>query len=285
MFEHVSVEETILRLRSNAQKGLSKEEAKKRLDENGANELKEKRIKTMPERFLEQMNDPLIYVLLGAAVVSALLKEVSDSMIIGIVVLVNAMVGMIQEGKAQKALESLKKLTTPHSVVVRDGKKLRIAATGLVKGDLVCLESGCCVPADMRLLWSEDLQIEESALTGESIPVHKDACFMADPDLELPIGDRKNMAYMSTIVTKGRGIGIVTATGMDTEIGKIADFLTQTQEELTPLQKKLGALGKWLSILSLLLCGILFLIAVFQKRNIFDMLVTAISLAVAAVSR
>ena len=283
MFEQYNVQETLEKLNTDERRGLSEAEAARRLAVNGPNEMKEARQKTWVENFLEQLNDPLIYVLMVAAAVSVFLKEVSDAVIIGVVVLVNAIVGMLQEGKARKALESLKKLTSPKAVVIRDGVRREIAASRLVTGDLVCLEAGCQVPADMRLIQSANLKIEESALTGESLPMEKDARFLVRRGMEIPLGDRHNMAYMSTIVTYGRGEGIVTATGMHTQIGQIAKLITESKEEMTPLQKRLGELGKVLSFLSLLLCAALFVIAVLQKRNVAEMLITAISLAVAAV--
>ncbi len=290
MFENRSSKEVCAQLHTDLKNGLSEEEAKKRYQINGGNELKEKKKKTLLESFLEQLNDPLIYVLIAAAAISILLHEISDAVIIIVVVLVNSIVGMIQEGKAQKALESLKKLASPKAYVIRDGREREIPAKELVVGDLVCLEAGCQVPADLRLTNTKSLKIEESALTGESLPIEKEAEFTAktvwDKDgkeIEIPLGDRKNMAYMSTVVTYGRGEGIVTAVGMDTQIGKIAALINETGEEMTPLQKRLGELGKVLSILSLLLCAALFGIAIIQHRNLFDMLLTAISLAVAAV--
>ena len=281
LFEKKRIEEVVRHFESHGEKGLAEAEATVRLRRDGKNEMKEARKKTIVESFLEQLNDPLIYVLIGAAVVSVVLKEVSDAIIIGVVVFMNAIVGMVQEGKAQKALDSLKKLTSPRAVVIRDGVKREVAAAELVVGDLVCLEAGCQVPADMRLIRTNNLKIEESSLTGESLPVEKTAAFVAKGNV--PLGDRQNMAYMSTIVTYGRGEGIVTATGMQTQIGQIAGLITDSKEEMTPLQKRLGELGTMLSVLSLLLCGALFLIAVVQKRDILKMLLTAISLAVAAV--
>lgn len=283
MFEQCSVQETVSRCRSDGRRGLSWEEAGKRLLKNGRNEMKSPRKKTVVESFVEQLNDPLIYVLIAAAVVSLFLGEVSDAVIIAVVVCMNAFVGVVQEGKARKALESLKKLTSPRAQVIRDGRRKEIPAAQLVTGDLVCLEAGCQVPADLRLIQTNQLKIEESALTGESLPMEKDAGFTAAQGKIIPLGDRHNMAYMSTIVTYGRGEGIVTAVGMDTELGQIAAMITEAKEELTPLQKRLGELGKLLSILSLLLCGALFAIAVVQHRDILEMLITAISLAVAAV--
>ena len=283
MFEKYDVQETVLQLNSNERRGLAEGEAFRRLQKDGRNEMKETRKKTALESFVEQLCDPLIYVLLAAAGISIFLKEVSDAIIIGIVVFMNAFVGMVQEGKARKALDALKKLTSPRAVVVREGVRKEIPAAELVCGDLVCLEAGCQVPADMRLVESQSLKVEEAALTGESLPVEKDAAFVARQNAEIPLGDRKNMVYMSTVVTYGRGMGLVTATGMNTEIGRIAAMITEEKEEMTPLQKRLGELGTYLSILSLGLCVVLFGIAILQHRNIFEMLLTAISLAVAAV--
>lgn len=284
MFEKKTASQTCELLKSDGNCGLSRQEAERRFKEEGPNVLQVARRKTFLESFLEQLNDPLIYVLLAAAAVSLLLHEVSDAVIILAVVCLNAFVGVMQEGKAQKALDSLKKLTIPKACVIRDGIEREISAEELVTGDLVCLEAGCQIPADLRLIEAENLQVEESALTGEAVPVLKDAQWCAQVKKgEIPLGDRKNMAHMSTIVTLGRGKGIVTATGMKTQIGQIASMMNESTEEMTPLQQKLGELGKMLSFLSLGICAVLFFIAVIQKRNIFDMLLTAISLAVAAV--
>ena len=288
MFENCSVPETCLKLKSSERQGLTDGEAFRRLQINGKNEMKGPRRKSILESFWEQLNDSLIYVLLAAAGVSIFLKEYGDAVIIGVVVFMNAVIGVIQEGKARKALEALKRLTSPRAIVIRDGVRREVAAAELVTGDLVCLETGCQVPADIRLTQSLNLKIEEAALTGESLPIEKDAGFLATGKLEIPLGeiplgDRKNMAFMSTIVTYGRGEGLVTATGMDTEIGKIAKMITEEKDEMTPLQKRLGDLGRVLSLLSLGLCVALFVLAVWQHRNVMEMLLTAISLAVAAV--
>ena len=283
MFEKRNVAETEEKLKSNAVKGLTNGEALRRLQQNGRNEMREAKKKTKLQLFLEQLKDPLIYILLVAALVSVLLGEWSDAAIIGTVVLVNALVGMLQEGKARKALEALKKLTSPRAIVIRDGIRQEIPAAELVVGDLVDLEAGAQVPADLRLTRTSNLKVEESALTGESLPVEKDAAFLTTCRQELPLGDRVNMAYMSTMVTYGHGEGMVTATGMDTEIGRIAEMITTADEELTPLQKRLGDLGKLLSVLSLGLCVALFLLAMLQHRDLPEMLLVAISLAVAAV--
>lgn len=283
MFEGKTIQETCSDLKTNSAKGLSEKEAVRRLSVYGRNALPESRKKSLIASFLEQLHDPLIYILLAASAISLLLDEISDTAIILAVVFINAVVGLIQEGKAQKALDSLKKLTSPHAIVIRDAKQKEIPASDLVPGDLVCLDAGCQVPADLRLTLSENLKAEESTLTGESVPVEKKAGFIASSSHDIPLGDRLNMAYMSTIITYGRGQGIVTATGMDTQIGRIASLIQTNHDDTTPLQKKLGDLGKILSFLSILLCVLLFAIAVWQKRNIFEMLLTAISLAVAAV--
>ena len=266
---------------TNRETGLTETEAAKRLAADGANELEQEKKKSPCVAFLEQLNDPLICVLLVAAFVSFLLHEISDAVIIGVVVLVNTVVGVIQEGKAQKALDSLKKLTSPRAVVRRDSVVREIAAAELVVGDVVILETGSQVPADLRLVQAWNLKIEESALTGESVPVEKTS---EKPVMgKTAVGERKNEAFMSTLVTAGRGEGIVTATGMQSEIGKVASMIRAVPREYTPLQKKLAGLGKLLSVVSILLCVLLFGIAVLQKRNVMEMLITAISLAVAAV--
>ncbi len=236
----------------------------------GQNILEDGHHKTMTQSFFEQLNDPLIFILFIAAAISMLLGEVSDTAIILAVILVNSIVGVIQEGKAQKALESLKQMTSPTALIRQNGSLKEIPARDLLPGDIVCLDAGRQVPADLELISVNSLKIEEAALTGESVPVEKDL-------------SKNNRAYMSTNVTYGRGEGVVTAIGMDTEIGKIARMINEAPTETTPLQHRLGELGKFLSIVSLLLCTLLFFIAVLQKRDIMEMLITAISLAVAAV--
>ena len=268
-------------MRNNGNDGLSVREAEKRLSIYGKNELEEKKPPSVLQRFIGQFMDPLIYVLLVAGVISVLLGEKGDAAIIAAVVLLNAAVGVAQEGKAQKALESLKQMTKLKAVVRRDGRLLEIDSAELVPGDLVVLSAGQQVPADLRLIFTENLKTQEAALTGESVPVEKDADFLAGE--HTPLGDRKNMAYMSAFVTAGRGEGIVTATGMETEIGGIAKLIHETPEEITPLQKRLGDLGTMLSVLAVGLCAVLFLVAVLQKRDAGEMFLTAISLAVAAV--
>ena len=280
-FETKTTEETGRLLHSTDPGGLSAEEARKRLEQYGPNRLQEPEQSGFFSRLLSQFMDPLIYVLAAAGVISVFLGEIGDACIIAAVAALNGAVGMIQEGKAKKALDALKKMTRLKAVVRRDQTDQEIDAAELVPGDLVVLDAGRQVPADLRLLWTEGLRAEESALTGEAAPVHKDAGFSAAAGL--PVGDRKNMAYMSSNVTAGRGIGMVTATGMDTEIGRIARLIREAPMEATPLQKRLGDLGGTLSILAVALCAALFGLAVWQKRDVGEMLITAISLAVAAV--
>lgn len=281
MYAQKTARETAQALSTDIEKGLTEEEALRRLKEQGANELAQPPARTLPMMFAEQLNDPLIFILFAAAAVSMLLQEYGDSFIILSIIALNAAVGMVQEGKAQKALDALKKLSSPTALVKRDGIWKEIQASQLVRGDVVLLETGCQIPADIRLTSAAGLKTEESALTGESVPAQKEAGFIAGEKTVL--GDKKNMVHMSTSVVYGRGEGIVTATGMDTEIGRIAGLINNTRQEDTPLQKKMGELGKYLSVGAVLLCVLLFLIAILQKRNILQMLLTAISLAVAAV--
>ncbi|MGD9569291.1 MAG: cation-translocating P-type ATPase [Sedimentibacter sp.] len=261
--------------------GLTQEEAKKRLEQNGPNALIEKKRKTLLQMFLAQLKDTMIYILFAAAAISIALDEVTDAIIILLVVLINAVIGVVQESKAEAALEALKNLSSPTAMIRRNGRIMEIAAAELVVGDIVILEAGRIIPADLRLIQSINLKIEESALTGESVPVDKDANFISSD--EIGIGDRINMAYSSTSVAYGRGEGVVVYTGMDTEIGKIASMLNDSEEELTPLQKRLNELGKVLGIVAIVIVVAMFGIAVLQGRDLIEMLITAISLAVAAI--
>ena len=236
----------------------------------GQNVLLEAPPKSIPALFIGQLNDPLIFILFLAAAISLLLREVADAAIILSVIVLNATIGVIQQGRARKALDALKKMTSPKAIILRNQIPTEIDARDLVPGDIVLLDAGRSVPADLTLLECHSLKIEESALTGESVPTEKDL-------------HHNNKAYMSTNVTYGRGTGRVDYIGMDTQIGKIAKLINEAPEETTPLQKRLGDLGKLLGILSILLCVLLFIVAMFQHRNLPEMLITAISLAVAAV--
>lgn len=280
MYESKTASETIRSLETDRENGLSRREAMERKARYGANRLKEQERKSVWQMILEQLNDPLILILVVAMAISLMLHEFGDAVIIVAVVVLNAAVGIIQEGKADRAVEALKKISSPQAVVVRDGVRARIPAEDLVLGDIVLLEAGNMIPADLRIIDNIGIYIEESTLTGESVPVEKDADYVVD----VP-GDNScmNMAYMSTYVTRGRGRGVVVATGMDTRIGHIADMLHGGKEKLTPLQVKLGELGKILSALAVGICAFLFVVAVWQKRDVGEMLITSVSLAVAAV--
>lgn len=275
-------EEVLKELNVNPTIGLTTQEATVRLEKYGRNKLKGKPKKSILSLFLSQLNDMLIYVLLAAAVITFLIGEYADSIIIIIVVVINAVIGVIQEAKAEKAVEALQKMTTPKSLVRRDGEVKEINSEEVVPGDIIILDAGRYVPADLRLIDSANLQIEESALTGESVPSSKDAKDLYN-DPKTPIGDKTNMAFMSTLATYGRGEGVVVATAMETEIGKIAQILDEDNEDMTPLQKRLDELGRILGFLAIGICATIFIIAVFQKRDLFEMFLTAISLAVAAI--
>lgn len=281
MFEQKTSLEVMQLLEVDQREGLSTEEAKGRLETYGPNAFLEKTPKTKIQKFLTQLNDPLIYILLVAVVISLVLKEFGDASIIMAVILLNATIGMIQEAKAEKSLDALKKLSSPIALVRRNGVQTEIPASELVPGDIVMLEAGRIIPADLRLLSTINLKLEESALTGESVPVQKDAAFVASG--EVTLGDRLNMAFLSTHVSYGRGEGVVVKTGMETEIGKIAKLINDSVDEMTPLQKRLADLGKVLGIVAVLLCAILFILALVQGRDVIEMFITAISLAVAAV--
>jgi len=281
MFEQQKINEVLEQLSVSSPEGLSTRDAGERLEKYGPNSFQEKKPKTKLQMFLSQLRDPMIYILFGAVVISSFLKEFSDAVIILAVILLNAVIGVVQESKAEKSLEALKKLSSPTAMVRRDGLPVEIPAAELVVGDIVLLEAGRIIPADLRLISTINLKVEESALTGESVPVQKDAEFIAEG--EITLGDRLNMAYLSTSVAYGRGEGVVIKTGMDTEIGKIAKMINDSVDEMTPLQKRLGDLGKILGILAVVLCVALFAVALAQGRDVMEMLLTAISLAVAAI--
>lgn len=274
-------EEVVKQLRTNPDYGLANEEAFRRLKENGPNRFEESKPPSVFMMIWAQINSLLIYILIGAAVISAIVGEISDAVIIGIVIILNAVIGVIQESKAEKALQELKKMSTPAAVVKRDGVVQEISSESLVKGDIVLIDAGRIIPADIRLLEAANLKVEESSLTGESTDVEKDADWVNDG--ESALADQKNMLFMSTLTTYGRGTGVVVKTGMETEIGKIAKMLANKEKEMTPLQKKLDELGKILGLAALFISFILFLIGFFQGREPADMFLIAVSLAVAAI--
>ena len=277
-----SIEQTINEVEANPLDGLTSAEAKHRLEQNGYNRLASKKNKTLFHRFLSQINDAMIYILIVAALISLAVNEISDSIIIIIVILLNASIGVFQESKAEKAVEALKKLSTPKAVVKRDGELLEIPSEEVVVGDIVIIDAGRYIPADLRLIETANLKIDESAFTGESLPSDKNSNAIIK-DNASPIGDRINMAFMSTLATYGRGIGVAVATGMNTEIGHIATLLEQETKQVTPLQMRLSRLGKTLGYLSILICTLIFVISYFQQRDLLEMLLVSISLAVAAI--
>ncbi len=282
MWYSKSKEEVLKTLNVDPEKGLTSTEAKERLEEYGENKLKGKPKKSMILLFLAQMQDMLIYVLLGASIITIVIGEYVDAIIILFVVVLNATIGVVQEYKAEKAIEALQKMTTPKALVRRDGEVKEINSEEIVPGDIIVLDAGRFIPADIRLIESANLQIEESALTGESVPSEKKAEeVFTNP--KTPLGDMSNMAFMSTLVTYGRGEGVVIATAMETQMGKIAKILDEDVEEMTPLQKRLDELGRILGYLAIGICSLIFVIAVLQKRDLFEMFLTAISLAVAAI--
>lgn len=279
-FHTLTVEDSLARL-SATEQGLDGAEAASRLEQHGKNMLQEAEGKSLLQKMLAQFKDVMIIILLVAAVISGLLGEWTDSIIIVVVVLINAILGVVQENKAENALAALKQMSSPNAQVRRGGQVITIKAEDLVPGDIVLLEAGNVVPADMRLIETASLKIEEAALTGESVPVDKELAPLEKADVV--IGDRVNMAYMSSNVAYGRGVGVVTATGVHTEVGKIASFISQEEDEITPLQKKLNELGKYFTIIIIIVAAIMFGIGYFEGREWLDMLLTSISLAVAAI--
>ncbi|NLN49987.1 MAG: cation-translocating P-type ATPase [Clostridiales bacterium] len=262
-------------------KGLNDEEVKFRLGKYGYNDLKEEEKESIFKKIMNQLNDFLVIILIGASIVSASVGETVDAFVIIAIVVINAILGVVQEGKAEKALEALKEMSSPHARAIRNYEITIVEAKELVPGDVILIEAGDIIPADIRLFESFNLKIEEASLTGESVPTEKDAKQKYDKDVSL--GDRQNMAFMSTIVTYGRGKGIVTDTGVKTQIGKIAEALQSIDEEKTPLQHKLDELGKWLGIFCLVICAFIFGIGVYRGQDILEMFMVAVSLAVAAI--
>ena len=273
-------------LSTNIEKGLTSEEVKKRREKYGLNELKAKKKKSLFQKFLEQFKDFSIIILIIAAIVSGIVgiaegEGITDTIIILIVVIVNAIIGVTQEAKAEKSLEALQKLTDHASKVVRDGAVTVVPAKELVPGDIVVLDTGDYIPADLRIIEAANLKAQESSLTGESVPVEKST--NAIPEKDVGIGDRINMLFSSSLVTYGRGKGIVVETGMTTEVGKIAGMLDSTEEQITPLQEKLNKLGKTLGIAALAICVFIFIVGLLQGKEAIHMFMTAVSLAVAAI--
>ncbi len=273
-------------LQTNIKTGLTEEQVKTNYEKYGMNELKQKKKKSLLVKFLEQFKDFMIIVLIVAAVVSGAVgiaegEGITDTIIILIVVIVNAIIGVVQENKAEKSLEALQKLSAHASKVMRNGKITVVQSKELVPGDVVVLDTGDYVPADLRIVESANLKSQEASLTGESVPVDKDIEIIEDEKVSL--GDRKNMLFSSSLITYGRGKGIVVETGMNTEVGKIAKIINDTEGTETPLQTKLNKLGKTLGIAALAICVVIFVIGIAYGKNVIDMFMTAVSLAVAAI--
>lgn len=276
-----SPEEVAQSLETSLTAGLSSEGARSKLETFGPNELKEQEGKSFLQKLIAQFSDFLILILIAAALISVFVGEAKDAIVIMSIVVVNALLGLYQEGKAEKALEALKKMASPTAKVLRDGNPKEISSSQLVPGDLVILETGDIIPADLRLVESSNLKVEEASLTGESVPVEKRAQETYTDVVSL--GDRHNMAYMSTIITYGRGKGVVVETAEGTEIGKIAAMIQTFEEEETPLQKKLNQLGKVLGMTTIAVCVAVFGIGLLQGREVLEMFMISISLAVAAI--
>ena len=290
--DYLQTTEEVLSTQGSSSRGLTGEEAAARLSKHGPNRLQEAKKITNFQRFVQQLKDPMLLILLAAAAVSAVTsilshESLTEVFIILVVVLLNAVLGVVQESKAEAAIEALQTMTAATSKVLRDGKITVLHSADLVPGDVVILEAGDAVPADGRLLESASLKIEEAALTGESVPVNKTAEPIA-AEGDVPLGDRKNMCYMGSTVVYGRGSAVITATGMDTEMGKIAGVLARTEQEETPLQRKLTQLGKTLSYLVLAICVFIFIFDLlvegdYSLEAILKTFMVAVSLAVAAI--
>jgi Ca2+-transporting ATPase len=261
--------------------GLSEDEARRRCARDGPNELPVPPPRSLGRRLLAQVADPMVLLLLAAAGLALLLNEIVDAAVIGAIVVLNAAIGAGQEGSAERALRALRRLGAPTAVVVRDGRPAARPAREIVAGDVLEIEAGANVPADLRLLGSASLRVDESALTGESVPVDK--LWSLSVEAQAPLGDRTNMVHRGTLVTHGRGTGVVVATGTATEVGRISAVLAHTEEPLTPLQRRLAELSRRLAFLAVGLCGVMFAVGVARGEPPFPMLLTAVSLAVAAI--
>lgn len=288
IFYNKTKEEVLNELNTDENAGLSSKEAIDRQKTYGKNVLAQKKKKSNLMRFLDQFKDVMILILLAAAIISFIIaiiekqpKDFVEPLLIMAIVIMNALMGVFQENKAEKALDALKKMSTPHAKVYRDHKEVLIDASEVVPGDIIILEAGDYVPADARLLRDSSLKCEESALTGESVPSEKNSDIVIDENA--PLGDRLNMVYSGCYVSYGTGKAVVFATGMNTEMGKIANMLANEEEGMTPLQKKLASLGKYLGIMALLACAIVFVVGVASGIGALEIFMTAVSLAVSAI--
>lgn len=277
-----STEEVLKEINVNPLQGLTDEEAKARLLKYGANKLTGKKKKSILQLFFTQLQEWLIYILFAAVIITLLMGEYIDAIIIILVIITNAVLGVIQEIKADKAIDALQKMSFPKAIVRRDGVSKEVNSHEVVPGDILILDTGRFIAADIRLLESANLQIEESALTGESVPSEKDATLIhSNP--KTPLGDRSNIAFMSTMVTNGRGVGVVVETGMNTEVGKIANLINAEEKKKTPLEIRLDILGKTLGKIAIGICIFIFIMALIQGRDLAEMFILSVSLAVAAI--
>jgi Ca2+-transporting ATPase len=288
ILHHKPVEDVLNHFETDVASGLNDGQVATKRMKYGKNKLREKKKKTTMQRFLDQFKDVMILILIAAAIVSFVVicmeqnwGELFEPALIVLIVIVNAVMGVMQESKAEKALDALKNMSAPHARVIRNGKEMLIDASELVPGDIIKLEAGDFVPADARLITSASLKSEESALTGESVPSEKDANDTIDE--KAPLGDRTNMVFSGCSITNGTATAVVTATGMDTEMGKIANLLDGESDTQTPLQKKLAQLGKYLGIVALACCAIIFVVGIFNNLDPLHMFMTAVSLAVSAI--
>ena len=276
-----TVSDSAQNLKVDVSKGLSAQEVAKRTQEYGSNRLEGGKEKSVLQMALEQLKDFLVLILMAAAIISIGLGEALEGIVILAIVVLNTFLGVYQENKASNALKALKEMASPHAKVLRDGQVVEIASSEVVPGDVVILEAGDYIPADLRLIEAVNLKVDEAALTGESVPVEKDAKVILPEDASL--GDRINCAYMGTVITYGRGRGVITDTGMKTQMGNIAGMLNSAEEEATPLQKKLDSLGKTLGIVCLVVCAIIFMLGWWHGDGLFESFMNAVALAVAAI--
>lgn len=278
---HSRATHEILESLDSSEEGLTDTEAEKRIKENGLNELRKKPPRTTLQMLWSQITDAMVLILIGAAILSLIFGEFTEAFVILIIVTVNAVIGIVQEKKAESSLEALKNMNSPIARVMREGEESVIPASNLVVGDIVFLEDGAMVPADLRLIETSSLKIQEASLTGESVPSEKDSDTILPK--ECVLGDRRNMAYTSSIVTYGRGVGVVVATGMDTEVGNIAHLLDSQDDFDTPIKRKLNTVGKTLSVIGIIVCVVIFAIGAFYQRPLLPMFMIAISLAISII--
>ena len=287
MWETLRKDEVITRLNTNVEYGLEEQEVKARIEKYGRNKIKDKPKESIIIKFIKQFNDFMIIILIIASIISAGISwyqgenDYIDSIIIIAIVIFNAIMGVIQEAKAEKSIESLKKLTPQVTKVIRGNIQKEINSEDLVPGDLIILEAGNCVPADCRLIESFNLKVEESSLTGETTAVNKESDKICKENVAL--GDMVNMAFMTSIVVNGHAKAVVTQTGMDTKVGKIANMIIENESPETPIQRKLNQVGKILGVVCLAICLIIFIIGLIKKINPMEMFMTSVGLAVAAI--